>query len=116
MSLKTAPALCGGLEDTSSYNGTNKIKHGAERTHVVSCAAMLVVAALCLLAGAAAATAKPIWPPPIAPVWPTQFSSPVTGFDNDTSPTNFTGIFFYDWVETHARTHHFFRVSAFNGR
>ena len=64
--------------------------------------APLFLAAFCLLAGAPAA-AVPMWPPPIAPVWPTQFSSPVTGFDNATSPSNFTGTFFYDWVNNALR-------------
>jgi hypothetical protein len=48
--------------------------------------------------GAVLPKGAPSWPPPIAPVWPTQFTAPVSGFDNGSTPSNFTGTFYYDWV------------------
>jgi hypothetical protein len=47
--------------------------------------------------GPAEPKGAPVWPPPVAPVWPTQFTAPVSGFDNATTPENFTGMFYYDW-------------------
>lgn len=56
------------------------------------------VALVFALGACAVGEEAPTWPGAIAPVWPTQFSAPVTGWDNATSPTNFTGTMHYDWV------------------